>query len=80
MYFFFLPVIHNIRFKDFHVDWNATNEIYKYNESRSSKMIRNVRQTLGWQKCVCVFTFVFLYLFVFLKHNYLHVFITKYGT
>ncbi|CAG5136440.1 unnamed protein product, partial [Candidula unifasciata] len=44
------PVIHNIRFKDFHVDWNATNEIYKYNESRSSKMIRNVRQTLGWQK------------------------------
>ncbi|CAL1526177.1 unnamed protein product [Lymnaea stagnalis] len=44
------PVIHNIRFKDFHVDWNATNEIYKYNESASSKLIRNVRQSLGWQK------------------------------
>ncbi|XP_035827763.1 phospholipase DDHD1 [Aplysia californica] len=44
------PVIHNIRFKDFHVDWNATDEIYKYNESASSKLLRNVRQSLGWQK------------------------------
>ncbi|KAK3733023.1 hypothetical protein RRG08_002625 [Elysia crispata] len=44
------PVIHNIKFKDFHVDWNATDEIYKYNESVSSKLMRNVRQSLGWQK------------------------------
>ncbi|GFN82833.1 phospholipase ddhd1 [Plakobranchus ocellatus] len=44
------PVIHNIQFNDFHVDWNASDEIYKYNESVSSKLMRNVRQSLGWQK------------------------------
>uniref|UniRef100_A0A2C9K0T3 DDHD domain-containing protein n=1 Tax=Biomphalaria glabrata TaxID=6526 RepID=A0A2C9K0T3_BIOGL len=44
------PVIHHLKFKDFHVDWNATNEVYKFNESTSSKLLRNVRQSLGWQK------------------------------
>ncbi|XP_059177908.1 phospholipase DDHD1-like isoform X2 [Physella acuta] len=44
------PVVHNLRFKDFHVDWNASNEVHKYSENTSSKLLRNVRQSMGLQK------------------------------
>ncbi|XP_025104108.1 phospholipase DDHD1-like isoform X1 [Pomacea canaliculata] len=44
------PVIHNIKFREFHVDWNATNEVYMFSESTSSKFMRSVGKSLGWQK------------------------------
>ncbi|XP_048258899.1 phospholipase DDHD1-like [Haliotis rufescens] len=44
------PVIHNLKFQDFHVDWNAPNEIYLFSESASSKLMRQVTKSLGWQK------------------------------
>ncbi|KAL8565172.1 hypothetical protein ACOMHN_003959 [Nucella lapillus] len=44
------PVIHNIKFRDFHVDWNASNEIYMFSESTSSKLMRRVSKSMGWQK------------------------------
>lgn len=50
--------MHNIRFKDFHVDWNASNEIHKYSENTSSKLLRNVRQSMGLQKCKYFVLFV----------------------
>ncbi|KAK7103636.1 hypothetical protein V1264_018501 [Littorina saxatilis] len=44
------PVIHHTKFRDFHVDWNATNEIYMFSESTSSKLMRRVSKSMGWQK------------------------------
>ncbi|XP_076442138.1 phospholipase DDHD1-like isoform X2 [Babylonia areolata] len=44
------PVIHNLKFRDFHVDWNASNEIYMFSESTSSKLMRRVTKSMGWQK------------------------------
>ncbi|ESO83548.1 hypothetical protein LOTGIDRAFT_133288 [Lottia gigantea] len=51
------PVIHNIRFHEFHIDWNSASEIYLFSESASSKFMRKVSHSLGWQKCDLVFIF-----------------------
>ncbi|KAK6183516.1 hypothetical protein SNE40_010986 [Patella caerulea] len=44
------PVIHNIKFHEFHIDWNSANEVFLFSESASSKFMRKVTHSFGWQK------------------------------
>ncbi|XP_074662444.1 phospholipase DDHD1-like isoform X1 [Tubulanus polymorphus] len=43
-------VIHHMKFKEFHVDWYAVNEIYMFSEATSSRLVRSVGHRLGIQK------------------------------
>ncbi|XP_041353562.1 phospholipase DDHD1-like [Gigantopelta aegis] len=44
------PIIHNIKFQNFHVDWNSPSEVFLFSESASSKIMRHVSKSFGWQK------------------------------
>ncbi|XP_013412513.1 phospholipase DDHD1 [Lingula anatina] len=43
-------VVHNIKFKEFHMDWYSPLEVYLYSEATSSRFYRSVREKLGMQK------------------------------
>ena len=43
-------MIHNIKFKEFHVDWNAIDKVYLHSETASSKFYRAVGTKLGLAK------------------------------
>ncbi|XP_064599828.1 phospholipase DDHD1-like isoform X2 [Liolophura sinensis] len=43
-------VIHNIKFRNYYVDWNGVEEIYMFSESASSRLVRHVSKSLGFQK------------------------------
>ncbi len=45
-----LAVLHHIKFKEFHVDWNAADKVYFFSEAKSSKLYRAVGQKLGLSK------------------------------
>nr|XP_006811963.1 PREDICTED: phospholipase DDHD1-like [Saccoglossus kowalevskii] len=45
-----VPILHNIRFKDSHVDWNSLTEIYFYSDKTSSKLARSIGTSIGLSK------------------------------
>ena len=47
----FVTVLLNLKFKEFHVDWNAVDKVYLFSEATSSKLYRAVGNKLGLSKC-----------------------------
>lgn len=43
-------VLHHIKFKEFHVDWNAADRVFLFSEAKSSRLYRAVGQRLGLSK------------------------------
>ena len=49
--FFLVTVqIHQLKFKEFHIDWYEINDVYFYSEAASSRFYRRMGNAVGMQK------------------------------